>query len=159
MERRIIFDKEKTYHKTKLLLKVYRDVIWSIGDRVEELEAEYNEMGSDSLAEVLDYLDDYNPNINREELELEICSVFKSKVLIEIVDKALAKVKSYPDYGDIYFDILYKQYIEKFKYSEDHIIQALNCERTTYYKRKKEAINLMGIALWGYVLPELKGIW
>ena len=159
MERNLTFDKEKTYHKAKLLLKIYRDVIWSIEDRVAELEEKYNEMGSNSLAEALDYLDDYDPNINRKELEIQICSVFESKLLIEIVDKALSKVKNYPDYGNVYFDILYKQYIEKYKYSEKLIIQVLNCERTTFYKRKKEAINLMGIALWGYILPELKGIW
>lgn len=159
MGKRLILDKEKTYHKTKLLLKVYRDVVWCVEDRVAELEAEYNEMGSASLADALDYLDDYNPNINIEELEIEICSIFKSKLFIEIVDKALSKVKSYPDYGNLYFDILYKQYVEKNKYSENHIIQVLDCERTTFYKRKKEAINLMGLALWGYVLPELKGAW
>ncbi len=28
-------------------------------------------------------------------------------------------------------------------------------ERTTYYKRKKEAIALMGYMLWGYSLPNL----
>lgn len=159
MKRKPSFDKEKTYHKAKLLLKIYRDVIWSVEGKVAELEEEYYEMGSKSLAEALDYLSDYDPNVNREELEAELCAVFKSKLLIEIVDKALLKVKNYPDYGEIYFDILHKQYIEKFKYSEKNIISFLNCERTTFYKRKKEAINLMGIALWGYVLPELKGIW
>lgn len=159
MERKSIFDKEKAYHKTKLLLKIYRDVIWSVEDRVSELEEEYYEMGSNNLAEALDYLEDYDPNINKKELEVQICSIFKSKLLIEIVDKALLKVKKYPDYGDIYFNILYKQYIQKNKYSEKHIIQALNCERTTFYKRKKEAINIMGIALWGYVLPQLKELW
>lgn len=159
METNLTFNADKVYHKAKLLLKIYRDVIWSIEDRVAELEEEYNELGSDSLAEALDYLDDYDPNINREELEIEICSHFKSKLLVEIVDKALLKVKNYPDYGNIYFEILQKQYIEKYKYSENNIIQFLNCERTTFYKRKKEAINLMGIALWGYVLPEFKGIW
>ncbi len=68
-------------------------------------------MGGRRLADALDYLDDYDPNINKKVLEEELCSVLKSKWLIEIVDKALVKVKSYPDYGDIYFDILYKQYI------------------------------------------------
>ena len=41
MERNLTFDKEKTYHKAKLLLKIYRDVIWSIEDRVAELEEKY----------------------------------------------------------------------------------------------------------------------
>lgn len=159
MERKQTFDKEKVYHKAKLLLKIYRDVIWSVEDRVAELEEKYYEMGSNNLAAALDYLNDYDPNINREDLEFELCSIFKSKMLIEIVDKALLKVKDYPDYGDMYFQILHKQYIEKYKYSEKQIIEVLNCERTTFYKRKKEAVKLMGIALWGYVLPELKGIW
>jgi hypothetical protein len=159
MKRKLTFDKEKIYHKAKLLLKIYRDVIWSVEDRVAELEEGYYEMGSNSLLDALNYLDDYDPNINKKELEVELCSIFKSKLLIEIVDKALVKVKKYPDYGETYFEILYKQYIQKNKYSEKYIIQALNCERTTFYKRKKEAINLMGIALWGYVLPELKELW
>jgi hypothetical protein len=159
MKRNANFDNEKAYHKTKLLLKIYRDVVWSIEDRVAEIEEEYYEMGSNSLAEALEYLDEYDPNMNRKKLEDELCSVFKSKLLIEIVDKALLKVKKYPDYGDIYFEIIYKQYIQKNKYPEKYIIQVLNCERTTFYKRKKEAIKIMGVALWGYVLPELKGLW
>ncbi|WFD10900.1 hypothetical protein [Tepidibacter hydrothermalis] len=159
MKRNINFDNEKAYHKTKLLLKIYRDVVWSIEDRVAEIEEEYYEMGSNSLVEALEYLDEYNSNMNRKKLEDELCSVFKSKLLIEIVDKALLKVKKYPDYGDIYFEIIYKQYIQKNKYPEKYIIQVLNFERTTFYKRKKEAIKLMGVALWGYVLPELKGLW
>lgn len=159
MERQLMLDKEKVYHKAKLLLRIYRDVVWSIENRVAELEEEYYEMGSNSLAEALDYLNDYDPNVNRKELEFELCSIFKSKLLIEIVDKALLKVRNYPDYGDIYFEILHKQYIEKYKYSEKQLIEVLNFERTTFYKRKKEALRLMGIALWGYVLPELLGIW
>lgn len=159
MKRNVKFYNEKAYHKTKLLLKIYRDVVWSIEDRVAEIEEEYYEMGSNSLVEALEYLDEYDPNMNRKKLEDELCSVFKSKLLIEIVDKALLKVKKYPDHGDIYFEIIYKQYIQKNKYPEKYIIQVLNFERTTFYKRKKEAIKLMGVALWGYVLPELKGLW
>lgn len=53
MKRKLILDKEKIYHKAKLLLKIYRDVIWSVEDRLAELEEEYCEMGSNSLADAL----------------------------------------------------------------------------------------------------------
>lgn len=162
MRKRITYmnlDEELVYHKAKLLLKIYRDVVWSIEDRVCEMEQEHYALGGKRLSEALDYLDDYDQNVNKKELEAELCSILKSKWLIEIVDKALIKIKNYPDYGAMYFDILYKQYIVKYKYSEKEIIEALNCERTTFYKRKKEAINLMGTAIWGYVIPALREIW
>lgn len=149
-------DEERVYHKAKLLLKIYRDVVWSIEDRVSEIEEEYYQFGVNSLKEALDYLDDYDTNINKKALEERICCIIKSKCIIELVDKSLVKVKSYPHYGNLYFDILYKQYVAKYKYSEKDIIRDLNCERTTFYKRKKEAINLMGIVLWGYVIPSLR---
>lgn len=31
-------------------------------------------------------------------------------------------------------------------------------ERSSYYGRKKEAILLFGLSLWGYAIPRLKGI-
>jgi hypothetical protein len=107
-------DEEKIYHKTKLLLKIYRDVVWSVQDRLYDIEEEFSEMGGCCLREELDYLNDYDPNVNKKEIEDQLSSILKSKILIEIVDKALVKLKEYPDYGDLYFDILYKQYIVKF---------------------------------------------
>ena len=156
MEKRLLpssIDEEKVYYKAKLLLKIYRDVIWSIEDRIAEIEEEYYELSSNKLKEALDYLEDYDTNINKKNLEENLCCILKSKSIIEIIDKSLVKIKSYPDYGEMYFNILYKQYIAKYKHSEKEIIYHLNCERTTFYKRKKEAIKLMGIVLWGYVIP------
>ena len=34
-------------------------------------------------------------------------------------------------------------------------MESLDLERTTFYKRKKEAINMLGTILWGYVIPGL----
>ena len=50
---------------------------------------------------------------------------------------------------------MYKFYLSKFKYSEADMLEALNLERSTYYDRKKEAILVFGLALWGTVLPKL----
>ena len=42
-----------------------------------------------------------------------------------------------------------------YQYSDQELMASLNLERTTFYKRKKEAINLLGTILWGYILPEM----
>lgn len=131
-------DEEQVYHKTKLLLKIYRDVVWCIEDRVCEIEAEYYAMGGSRLAEALDYLDDYDPNINKKDLEEKLCSLLKSKWLIEIVDKALLKIKNYPDYGDLYFNILYKQYIVKTGIRKRKLLNLSIVRGQPFIKEKKK---------------------
>ena len=36
------------------------------------------------------------------------------------------------------------------------MLEVLNMERSTYYDRKKEAILLFGLSLWGTAIPKLK---
>ena len=44
----------------------------------------------------------------------------------------------------------------RFKYRESEMLEVLNMERSTYYDRKKEAILLFGLSLWGTAIPKLK---
>lgn len=138
-----------TYHDTKLLLKKYRDIVWNIENRVCEVETEYDVLGSNRLAEVLDYLDDYASCNEKKKLEARVFSLHKSRWLIEIVDKALLKVKSYPENGECYYNILYHQYISEHKYSENEMLELLEVERSTLYKKKREALQVMSLVLWG----------
>lgn len=149
----------KVFHKAKLMLRIYRDVVWSIDESVNEMEARCYDLGGMRLKETLDVLDDFDTTINCKELEARLCCALKSKCLIEIVDKALLKVKNYPEQGEEYFNIIYLQYINKKAYSEKDILENMHFERTTFYKKKKAAINLLGIALWGYIIPSLKEVY
>lgn len=36
------------------------------------------------------------------------------------------------------------------------MLEVLNMERSSYYDRKKEAILLFGLSLWGTAIPKLK---
>lgn len=69
----------------------------------------------------------------------------ESKFLVDLVDKALLKLHAYPNLGELYFNILTTQYIYKVKYTDAELIETLSIERTQYYKRKKEAVNLFGV--------------
>lgn len=50
----------------------------------------------------------------------------------------------------------YRRYLNRFKYRESEMLEVLNMERSTYYDRKKEAILLFGLSLWGTAIPKLK---
>ena len=52
--------------------------------------------------------------------------------------------------------VISKAYLNRFKYRESEMLEVLNMERSTYYDRKKEAILLFGLSLWGTAIPKLK---
>ena len=43
-----------------------------------------------------------------------------------------------------------------FRYTEPELLETLRMERSTYYDRKKEAIKIFGLSLWGSALPQIK---
>jgi hypothetical protein len=54
----------------------------------------------------------------------------------------------------VYFDLLNKKYIIKYGYSDQELMESLDLTRSTFYRYKRYATHLLGVILWGYVLPE-----
>ena len=87
-----------------------------------------------------------------------MCNLFENKWMIDLIDKAMRKVYDYYNNGRLYHEILSKSYLTAFRYTESELLEILNLERSTFYDRKKEAVMLLGIALWGYAIPAFRGI-
>lgn len=68
----------------------------------------------------------------------------------------MGRIREYPCKGDLYCEIISKSYLSRFKYKEPELLEVLRMERSTYYDRKKEAILLFGLSLWGNSIPTLK---
>lgn len=66
------------------------------------------------------------------------------------------RVREFPDYGKQYHEILSKGFIVRVKYTEAELLDALSMERSRYYDRKKEAIMVFGVVLWGTEIPRLE---
>ena len=152
------YEEDSPYHKAKKLLKIYRDVAWSLSERSEELWDYAYEMGEHDLGAGLCYLAEFAPDVDIEEFEYRVCCVMESKMLIEVVDRALLRLRNYPNRGELYHEILSKQFINRFKYTETEMLEALNMERSVFYDRKKEAMHLFAVCLFGYTIPELRGV-
>lgn len=148
---------EDIFHKTKLLLRVYRDVVWitlNTSDCVHEDLAYYG----DDLDSALVYLEEFAPDIERQEFENRISALFENKWMIDLIDTAMRKIYDYHNNGKLYHEIISKSYLTAFRYSESELLEILNMERSTFYDRKKEAIMLLGVCLWGYAIPHFRGI-
>ena len=80
------------------------------------------------------------------------------KIFNKLAAPSLVLVYDRTDNGRLYHEILSKSYLTAFRYTESELLEILNLERSTFYDRKKEAVMLLGIALWGYAIPVFRGI-
>jgi hypothetical protein len=146
---------EDVFSRAKLLLSIYRDVCWSTAVRAEELEENMVCYCSGELSDALAYLENFAPQEKKVQFEDRVQSLFETRWMIELVDSAMLKVRDFPYNGKLYFDILSFCYLDKFKYTESELLELLSIERSSYYDRKKEAIYVFGISLWGDALPKM----
>ena len=151
------FDGQTAYHRVKLILKIYRDVVWVLSERAEELHEYAWELGERDTDTGLCYLESFAPDIDLQEFEEKVCCVMESRMLVDVIDRALLRLKRYPDRGELYYEILTKQFIHRFNSTEKELLDELNMERSVFYDRKREALFLFSVCLFGYAVPELQG--
>ena len=144
---------DDTFKKTDMLLKLYRKVCWSMGEHFEELNAITYESCLGDM-ENLTYLLNFAPEKELDIFRARAVSAMQTRVLIDLIDKAVITIKDYPDNGKTYYSIIDLKYIGYFQFTEDEILEQLNLERSTYYRKKKEATMLLGYVLFGRIIPE-----
>ena len=157
MYEQLCLDQKDILHRTKLLLSVYRDVVWITLNKSANLTEELIYYGDD-LNGALIYLEQFSPEIERQEFERRVSMLFENKWMVDLIDMAMGKIYDYHNNGKLYHEILSKSYLAAFRYTERELLELLNMERSTFYDRKKEAIMLLGVSLWGYAIPQFKGI-
>jgi hypothetical protein len=159
MYRGLNLDREAILHKAKLLLKIYRDVVWVSIREARSLADEALDMyGSCELGAALDYLTDLAPTEQRKDFEAKVTYLFENQWIVELIDRAMQHVYKYPHNGKLYKEILSNSYVVESPYTETELLESLNLERSIFYERKREAVMLLGVVLWGYAIPEFKDI-
>jgi len=149
--------KDDVLRKAKILLQIYRDVVWAVSEEARELQANACYSFGQELNAALTYLNDFAPLEKRQDFEAKVTCLFETKWMIDLVDSAMIKVYNYHTNGKLYHEIIAKSYLTAFKYTENELLDALLMDRSTFYDKKKEAVMLFGIALWGYAIPEMRG--
>ena len=146
------------YSRARMVLGIYRHVCWFTAGRAEEVREELLDIGGHQLDGALIYLETFAPDDAKEHFEAKVRGLFETKWMMELVEWAMLRMREYPCKGDLYCSILSKCYLSRFEYRETEMLELLDMERSSFYDRKKEAILLFGLSLWGYAIPKLKGI-
>ena len=147
---------EETYERANTLLAIYKDVNWNLTTKVEELNDECEEILKEDIAFAIEILDKFDYRVDMGKLEGRLTNLQEVQILQRFIVLAALKVKSYPDDGEKYFNILSLRYINKYKYSENEVLYRLDISKSTFYRQKKKAIKLFGYCLWNIILSQMK---
>ena len=152
------WDENRLYERGKMVLELYRSLCWKTRARAVDIRNELIDYSSRDLDGALIYLEAFAPDMERERFQSRIESLFKTRELVEMVDTAMLEVKTFPVYGDEYFDLLSIKYLNSFCYKESEMLEVLDMERSTFFDKKKDAILVFAYAFLGGVLPKCKDI-
>ncbi len=149
-------DEKVLYERSRLILSIYRDVCWSAVGRANNIESDLIETCGAALDSALIYLETFAPDETRERFEEKVQTLFETSWIVDLIENTMVRIRDYPCRGDQYCEILNLCYLSRFKYKETELLEILRLERSTYYDRKKEAVLLFGLSLWGTAIPKLK---
>ena len=155
-EKKKMSREEYLYHNTEILLKKYRDVVWSV--EVSAIQAKFNlELEMDcKLEEFLEMSYEVGIDLSRTNIAEQARTLERNRKMLEIIKNAVDIIRERWVDGEMYYWIIYYTYLsEKPCKSIDDILTHIGMEtvtlsRKTYFKKREKAIMLLGDILWGY---------
>lgn len=148
------------YHNTYLLLRKYRDVVWSLELSVQKVKNKFRmEMGS-SIEDFLDSVYLAGVDFADSGVIEHTKSIEESHKMIKLMESAVDLLRNKHKNGETYYWILYYAFLSPQQYKNtDEIIDKLlphisDISYRTYYRRRREAVESLSCILWGYTEKE-----
>ena len=159
----------KAYHQTRKLLESYRDMKWAIENHTDGAieDVTGGKININNVNPVMEKLFEkcdlrYEDDKRIKNFINSLDSASKSYKCLTAIDSALAKLKTKPKFGTIYYDILNIAYIEDNETMDippvDQIAERLSISRPMYFKKRDDALKQLSTLIWGVPQGEA-GLW
>ena len=144
------------YHDTWMLLRKYRDVVWSLEISVQHVRAKFEIEYGTSIEDFLDSTYLAGADLAGSDIEHHAKCIERSHKMLKLLDSAVELLRTRHKNGETYYWLLYYSFLspQQLKSTEE-IIETLrphirDISLRTYYRKRREAINTLGSVLWGY---------
>lgn len=151
---------DSRYHDTWRLLKKYRDVVWSMELSVQQVKKEFEiEFGS-SIDDFLESIYLAGADLGGTRVESHAQCIERSYQMLTLVNHAVELMRTRHKNGEAYYWLLYYTYLSPQQlHNVDEVIEQLrphihDISFRTYYRRRREAIEVLSSVLWGYTAQE-----
>ena len=149
-------EKREVYQNAKLLLEQYRTVQWRLNQDLEDMDNMIEIEYCTDLFSYIDVLVDVDSTQKSKRLKRRLSSLENSKSLVCMIDNATGILKSYPNKGILYFNLLNDRFLKLEPVKIEDILINYNISRRTFYRDIHKAIEVVGTILWGFVVPYSK---
>ncbi|MBQ6907876.1 MAG: hypothetical protein IJQ28_05805 [Clostridia bacterium] len=159
------------YHNTELLLKRYRDVVWSVEASLEQAKLGFESEMECKLEEFLEMSYVAGFDLSNTNIEEHMRTLERNRKMLSYIDSAAKLLKKKQPDGEILYLIIYYTYLSEKKFeSTDEILtkiieHKIFLTEKSYYRKRKTAIQIMSTLLWGFTskdclefLEKMKGI-
>lgn len=144
------------YHDTWKLLKKYRDVVWSLELSIQQVRNRFEIEYGKSIEEFLDSVYLAGADLAGSDIEHHAKCIERSNRMLKLLDSSVDLLRNKHKNGETYYWLLYYTFLcpQELRNVEE-IIEKLrphirDISFRTYYRRRKEAIDVLSSILWGY---------
>ena len=138
----------------RAFFKQYGELLQKSCLDVHELEEECKEMINEDLDFALSYLFDWDYRINGPKLRKEVHRLMDLKCISDLLARARILTKYYAPDGVALEELVYRRYCSKLIRTDMEVRQEMGYGRSTYYAKKKLALQYMGFFLFEIVIPQ-----
>jgi len=144
------------YHDTWMLLKKYRDVVWSLELSVQHLKKRFEVEYGSSIEEFLDSVYLAGADLGGTEIEHQAQCIERSHKMLALMESAVNLLRTRHKNGEEYYWILYYSYLspQQLPNVEEIVTQLCphirDISRATYYRKREKAVETLSSILWGY---------
>ena len=160
-EKKMLEKKENSiYYDTWMLLKKYRDVVWSLELSVRQVCNRFRIEYGSTVDEFLESIYCAGADIGGSEIEQHAKSIERSRNMLKLLDSSIELIREKHKCGEEYYWLLYYTFLSPHKpLNVEEIIEKLSSHirdisRRTYYRKRQEAIETLSSVLWGYTAKD-----
>jgi len=149
-------EKGPRFHDTWKLLQKYRDVVWSLELSVQHVKQSFEIEYGSSVDEFLGSIHRAGMDFAGTKIERHTKCIERSNKMLKMLESAVELLRAKHKNGEVYYWVLYYSFLSPQELTGvEEIIAALqphirDISSSTYYRKRREAIEALGAVLWGY---------
>ena len=137
---------EYLYHNTELLLKKYRDVVWSIEVATIQAQMNFESEMNCKLEEFLEMSYDAGADLSGTDIEGQMRTLERNKKMLRIIETAVQLLRRRQKDGEMYYWILYYSFLSPKACDNDQVVLAIlqahnfGVTKRNFYGRRRAAV-------------------